>query len=245
MKHLGWAQMKMPFLALPLIMIITLLIGTGGALATGVCGDGILCSDPTCTSGPGGGPEQCDDGNLVCGDGCDPNCAVSGCGNGFGCPASGEQCDDGNTVSGDGCSMLCQAETSDTPAADKCQASKMKAAALMAKCLLFIDAKVSVKGGPPDYTKCTDNLAKAFARLEVKGGCFTNGDVSHIRQLIESSVSSLYDSLVTTQSDPWTGCALISGSNPPQCGGHCSGCSCSLIPGTGPGSPSCGCFPCF
>lgn len=26
------------------------------------CGDAIACTDPSCTSGPGGGPEQCDDG---------------------------------------------------------------------------------------------------------------------------------------------------------------------------------------
>ena len=67
---------------------------------TSECGDGKLQ--------PG---EQCDDGNQIAGDGCDPNCKFSGCGNGFLDP--GEECDDGNTVSGDGCSSTCKSECGD------------------------------------------------------------------------------------------------------------------------------------
>jgi len=61
------------------------------------CGDGIL--DPG---------EQCDDGNLVSGNGCDATCAPSACGNGV--VAGGEECDDGNTAGGDGCSATCFVE---------------------------------------------------------------------------------------------------------------------------------------
>jgi cysteine-rich repeat protein len=58
------------------------------------CGDGYaLCG------------EQCDDGNLIDGDGCDSNCRPTGCGNGI--VTAGEQCDDGNLVDGDGCDSNC------------------------------------------------------------------------------------------------------------------------------------------
>jgi len=59
------------------------------------CGDGVV-------NQPG---EQCDDGNLVDGDGCDANCTPTGCGNGIVTPP--EQCDDGNLLDGDGCDTNC------------------------------------------------------------------------------------------------------------------------------------------
>jgi cysteine-rich repeat protein len=58
------------------------------------CGDGVV--DPE---------EECDDGNLVDGDGCN-NCELPRCGNGVRDP--GEECDDGNVVDGDGCSSDCR-----------------------------------------------------------------------------------------------------------------------------------------
>ena len=93
----------------------------------------------TCGNNVLEGSEQCDDGNLVDGDGCDSNCTSTACGNGIvtagevcddgnlvngdGCDANckptgcgngivtgGEQCDDGNTIDGDGCSATCQVE---------------------------------------------------------------------------------------------------------------------------------------
>mgnify|MGYP001558414324 CR=1 FL=1 len=67
------------------------------------CGDTIL--DPT---------EECDDGNVLNGDGCSAACKIEiptgpVCGNTITEPPS-EQCDDGNTVSGDGCSSTCKIE---------------------------------------------------------------------------------------------------------------------------------------
>ena len=57
-------------------------------------------------------PEQCDDGNLINGDGCSSTCiketAVPVCGNGI--VEGREQCDDGNRNSGDGCSRRCRLE---------------------------------------------------------------------------------------------------------------------------------------
>jgi cysteine-rich repeat protein len=56
--------------------------------------------------------EECDDGNVVLGDGCNA-CkreVGSACGNGTLEPSNGEQCDDGNKAAGDGCSATCQFE---------------------------------------------------------------------------------------------------------------------------------------
>lgn len=61
------------------------------------CGDGIL--DAT---------ENCDDGNLVSGDGCSGDCqSTESCGNGYVDIAKGEQCDDANTDNGDTCHANC------------------------------------------------------------------------------------------------------------------------------------------
>jgi cysteine-rich repeat protein len=64
-----------------------------------VCGDGVVQAG-----------EQCDDGNLVNGDGCNVTCVIELCGDGLVQAGLGEQCDDGNSVNGDGCSTLCTSE---------------------------------------------------------------------------------------------------------------------------------------
>jgi len=94
---------------------------------TGFCGNRVV--DP---------PEECDDGNVVLGDGCDMSCELEFCGNGRIDPGeecelpgsavcgalcqrtSGEcgdavveapeECDDGNTLEADGCSGGCELE---------------------------------------------------------------------------------------------------------------------------------------
>jgi cysteine-rich repeat protein len=71
-----------------------------GAFELGGCGDGFVDSS-----------EECDDGNIVDGDGCSANCTnevVPACGDGI--LQSGEECDDGNNVDGDGCSANCSRE---------------------------------------------------------------------------------------------------------------------------------------
>jgi len=75
------------------------------------------CNDPgpTCGDGVAQGPtEQCDDGNVLDGDGCSSTCTIEVplamvCGNGI---AQGptETCDDGNLANWDGCSSTCQIE---------------------------------------------------------------------------------------------------------------------------------------
>jgi cysteine-rich repeat protein len=56
-----------------------------------VCGDGLLNVFFTPPGAPG--PEQCDDGNQIGGDGCSARCQIEFCGNGILDP--GEQCDAG------------------------------------------------------------------------------------------------------------------------------------------------------
>ena len=64
-----------------------------------VCGDNLL----------GEGVEECDDGNLDDGDGCDATCLIEQeCGNGD--IEGTETCDDGNTDAGDGCDADCAIE---------------------------------------------------------------------------------------------------------------------------------------
>ncbi|MFH0770620.1 MAG: DUF4215 domain-containing protein, partial [Candidatus Peregrinibacteria bacterium] len=76
----------------------------------------------TCGSGFVTGAEECDDGNVLPGDGCsalctaehgfscigEPSTCTSTCGDSL--VASNEGCDDGDVTSGDGCSLLCAIE---------------------------------------------------------------------------------------------------------------------------------------
>lgn len=71
-----------------------------GDCSVAVCGDGTWNSLNVTAPATGAG-EQCDDGNLVSGDGCDGNCTATACGNGV--VTAPETCDDGNDTNGDGC----------------------------------------------------------------------------------------------------------------------------------------------
>lgn len=83
----------------------------GQNCAKGVCGDGILDVG-----------EECDDGNMLGGDGCNPECIRETifecndndckpvCGDGVTMWMAGEECDDGNLTNGDGCSSECKVE---------------------------------------------------------------------------------------------------------------------------------------
>lgn len=72
--------------------------------------DEITCGDMIVSPG-----EDCDDGNLTDGDGCDSNCTFTGCGNGI--ITGGETCDDGNDDAGD-CCFACSFEVATTPCDD-------------------------------------------------------------------------------------------------------------------------------
>ena len=69
--------------------------------------------------------EQCDDGNLDDGDGCDKSCQVEKpptCGDDHLDIDYSEECDDGNLEDGDGCSSTCQLE----PVGEECGNSKVE-----------------------------------------------------------------------------------------------------------------------
>ncbi len=55
------------------------------------CGDTLVCSDLACTSGPGAGVEQCDDGQETVA--CNTNCSTASCGDNIVNAARGEVCD--------------------------------------------------------------------------------------------------------------------------------------------------------
>jgi cysteine-rich repeat protein len=82
--------------------VMKLAVGTGG--------------DFPCGNGTEDGEEACDDGNLVLGDGCRPDCTEELCGDGIRDPNEG--CDDGNQLDGDCCSAACTLDADVVPCDD-------------------------------------------------------------------------------------------------------------------------------
>lgn len=96
---------------------------TCGTSGTACCGNGSIEHSAASDIA-----EDCDDGNVVDGDGCSASCLAEGsaaigatCGNNDiafdAVTLAGEECDDGNNASGDGCSRLCLREGSRSSAA--------------------------------------------------------------------------------------------------------------------------------
>ncbi|MDC0674070.1 DUF4215 domain-containing protein [Nannocystis radixulma] len=83
---------------------------TDGTTTTAADTEGDTAVTPECGNGMQEGTEECDDGNDVPGDGCEPTCNVTAvCGNMN--VEQGEACDDGNTEDGDECSADCLTAT--------------------------------------------------------------------------------------------------------------------------------------
>jgi uncharacterized repeat protein (TIGR03806 family) len=112
---------------------------------TALCTDACMVRVTLCGDGFQTPPEQCEDGNLVNGDGCTSSCVLEFCGDGVvnnngseaceppgttsctdtcaalgpvcgdGTMDEGEACDDGNLQDGDGCSAMCELELTPTP----------------------------------------------------------------------------------------------------------------------------------
>ncbi len=75
------------------------------------CGSNESCQSGACIDECGDGfvhaSEDCDDGNLIDGDGCESDCTPTPvCGNSI--VEVGEECDDGNLAANDGCSPTCK-----------------------------------------------------------------------------------------------------------------------------------------
>jgi fibro-slime domain-containing protein len=111
--------------------------GTGNPFETDAAVD--LAPPPKCGDGKIEGAEQCEDGNVVSGDGCSASCRIE---DNFECPMLGkacvhvqicgdhridgaEACDDGNKTSGDGCTDDCKLECGwECPPMAACRAAK-------------------------------------------------------------------------------------------------------------------------
>jgi cysteine-rich repeat protein len=104
-----------------LIGLPCLLSGQAGTIAISFAANGdatfrcvVTTASAVCGDGAVGRTEECDDGNLVDGDGCDSQCHVEPppgpgvCGDGV--RTAPEQCDDGNTLNLDGCDSTCHFE---------------------------------------------------------------------------------------------------------------------------------------
>jgi len=99
-----------------------------GDVTINVALDLLIVNPPICGNNIVETGEQCDDGNLINGDGCSSICQIEiiapVCGNNI--IETGEQCDDGNTINGDGCSSTCQIEDDDGKDDRKNKKSKKK-----------------------------------------------------------------------------------------------------------------------
>jgi cysteine-rich repeat protein len=89
-----------------------------------ICGDGFICNEAGCTTGPTGGNEQCDNAGLnsnVTPDACRTNCANPSCGDGV--IDTGEDCDDSGesaTCNADCTTSTCGDGIENTTAGEEC-----------------------------------------------------------------------------------------------------------------------------
>ena len=122
---------------------------------------------------------------------------------------------------------------------DKCAAAKMKAAAKKAVCQLLIDAKATVKGGTPDYSKCTATFTAAFAKVEATGGCATTGDAASIERSADEYVNGVFVSLANRQSLNESPCRLSADQQ--SCIGSCGSAdqTCSFVSSAGTCTVTC------
>jgi len=98
---------------------------------------------------------------------------------------------------------------------ENCQAAKLEASADKAKCLLKAEADSVKSGNPPNIATCVANFEATFAAAENDAGpgvCPTEGDVSAVETLIDTSVGDVAVALsgspcqkfpATGQTDPF------------------------------------------
>jgi uncharacterized repeat protein (TIGR01451 family) len=112
----------------------------------------------TCGDGNIDVGEQCDDSNLISGDGCNNLCVIEACGNNV--LDVGEACDDGNLVPGDGCSATCTLESCGngiTEVGEQCDdANVSNADACSNLCLFTVDLSLSKTVSNPTPTVGTN-----------------------------------------------------------------------------------------
>lgn len=86
------------------------------------------------------------------------------------------------------------AEAGPSPA-DKCQATKLKAAGKACDCRHAVASKALATGGTPDFSKCAGKLAAAFAKADGKGGCPVTDEGATVDGRLISLVADLETAL--------------------------------------------------
>lgn len=143
-----------------------------------------------------------------------------------------------------------------TPA-QQCEAKKNQAAGEKADCLANERAK-EVQGKKPNFARCAEDFAKAFAKAEQDagpGGCPTEGDTAAIESRVDACMSDIAVALHDNcPDDPLKtqpgicGCGYSESTMPV----NCVGCTFCLQSGPGPipdchafcvGPPDCTCSP--
>jgi predicted dienelactone hydrolase len=79
----------------------------------------------------------------------------------------------------------------------RCRAAKLKAAGKACDCRHAVAAKAASSAGTPDFTKCADKLAAAFAKAESKGGCPSLGEGGTVDGRLVTLVGDLSTTLQT------------------------------------------------
>jgi cysteine-rich repeat protein len=154
------------------------------------CGDGCIEGLADCSEGAGGAggggtggaggtafpPEECDDRNVLAGDGCNASCKREYCGDGVWQPnlvatlltpptpppTWKEECDDGNAATGDGCKPDCMRELG----CDEC--AELRCGDEWMTCAEFA-SHPRYNGTPCD--KCSDDDMEAMAECMVEEEC--------------------------------------------------------------------------
>jgi hypothetical protein len=77
---------------------------------------------------------------------------------------------------------------------NKCEGTKLKAAAQKASCKCSLEAKQAATGGiidPAKVAKCEATFSKSFAKSEAKGGCNTTADAAAIEGKVDAFVTDV------------------------------------------------------
>lgn len=193
-----------------------------GTCQIAYCGDGNLCNAGTCTTGPAGGLEQCDDGDGNNNDACLSNCATATCGDGVLCTEAGcntagigpEECDtsgESATCDSDCTAAACGDSTVNASAGEACDTGGDS---------LTCDSDCSV-------ATCQDGYLNTAANEQCDDGNATNTDACLATCVIATCGDSVICSGAGCTSGPSAGVEVCDdGGESVTCDADCSAASC-------------------